>query len=175
MTHPAHVQLKRPVQAAVLTVSDTRTAETDHGGQMLRQLTEQAGYIVVDSHICKDAIDDIREKLKEWLRHEAIDVILTTGGSGIAKHDVTVEAIRPLLEKEMSGFGEYFRWLSLTEDVGTRAMASRALAGTSCDKVLFVLPGSISAVKLAMRRLILPELEHVVYEATKHKLHASRE
>lgn len=175
MSHTIRVQRNRPVQGAILTVSDTRTAETDRGGQLLRRLTEQAGHIVVDSHICKDSVEAIRGKLEEWLRIENVDVIMTTGGSGIAKRDVTIEAIRPLLDKEIAGFGEYFRWLSLTEDIGTRAMASRALAGTSCDKVVFALPGSTGAIKLAMNRLILPELEHLVWEATKHKHYASRQ
>lgn len=159
----------RPIRLAVLTISDTRTEQTDLGGRLVRELAEQAGIDIIDSHLCIDAIKSIRMKLQEWLLMENLDAIITTGGTGIAKRDVTIEAVRPLLEKELDGFGECFRWLSFTEDAGTRAIASRALAGVSCDKLLFALPGSTGAVKLAMHRLILPELPHLVFEATKHK------
>ncbi len=159
---------KRSIQAAILIVSDTRTERTDLGGKLIREISEDAGVVIVEFSIVFDEIEAIQEKISKWLENEEIDVVITTGGTGIAKRDVTVEAVLPLLDKEVEGFGEFFRMLSFTEDVGTRAMLSRALAGTANDKVIFVLPGSIGAIKLGMQRLILPELKHFVYEATKH-------
>jgi len=168
VSNPAHTKIVRQIHGAVLTISDTRTIVTDQSGQLIRKLAEQTGVLIADSSICKDSIHDIRTILKRWLHNPAIDVIVTTGGSGIAKRDVTIEAVKPLLEKEIEGFGECFRWLGFTEDAGTRAIASRALAGIVYNKLIFVLPGSVQAIKLAMTRLILPELNHLVYEVTKH-------
>lgn len=162
-------KMKQPMVGAILTVSDTRTKETDLGGKRVRELLEQNGLQIAESYICKDDIENIRQKLQYWSSLKEIDFMITTGGTGIAKRDVTIEAVTPLLEKEIVGFGECFRWLSFTEDVGTRAIASRAIAGTVNDKVLFALPGSVKAVQLAMNRLIIPELKHLVFEATKHK------
>lgn len=169
MTVVSSEQMKQPMTGAILTVSDTRTEETDLGGRRIRELLEQNQLQIADACICQDALEDIQQKLQRWLSLEEIDFIITTGGTGIARRDVTIEAMAPLLEKEIAGFGECFRWLSFTEDVGTRAMASRALAGTASDKVLFALPGSVKAIQLAMNRLILPELGHLVFEATKHR------
>ena len=95
-------------------------------------------------------------------------MVITTGGTGIARRDVTIEAVKPLLSKEMDGFGELFRFLSY-EDVGTRAVLSRALGGSIGDKAIFVLPGSPGAVRLAMKKLIIPEAGHVTKELTKHR------
>ena len=103
-----------------------------------------------------------------WLLRPEIDAVITTGGTGIAKRDVTLEAVRPLFEKEIDGFGELFRYLSFAEDVGTKAVLSRASAGSAKDKALFVLPGSTGAATLAMKRIILPEIRHIVHELTKH-------
>ncbi|QUG41509.1 MogA/MoaB family molybdenum cofactor biosynthesis protein [Psychrobacillus sp. INOP01] len=159
--------LNRTLQAAILTISDTRTEETDKGGHLISQLLEQASVDVVEKLICKDEISEIQTILKTWTSNNKIDVIITTGGTGIAKRDCTIEAILPSFTKEISGFGELFRFLSFTEDVGTKAMLSRAVAGVVNDKAVFVLPGSVGAIKLAMTKLILPELEHIVFELTK--------
>ncbi|RIP19056.1 molybdenum cofactor biosynthesis protein MoaB, partial [Staphylococcus gallinarum] len=105
-------------------------------------------------------------QLREWLK-EDIDVIITTGGTGIAQRDVTIEAVSALITKEIEGFGELFRYLSYTEDVGTRALLSRAIAGAVGDKLIFSIPGSTGAVKLALNKLIKPELNHLVKEITK--------
>lgn len=158
------------MRIAVLTISDTRTIQTDKGGRVLNELAKQAHFEVVENIICKDDVEEIQNALKRLRKKEEIDAIITTGGSGIAKRDSTIEAVSPLLNKEIDGFGELFRWLSFTEDVGTSAMLSRAIAGISQDKVIFVLPGSINAIKLAMHQLIIPELEHLVFEVNKHKL-----
>ena len=114
----------------------------------------------------KDDKAAITTQLKAWLDTD-IDVIITTGGTGIAARDVTIEAVQPLLTKEIEGFGELFRYLSYTEDVGTRALLSRAVGGTVHDKLIFSLPGSTGAVKLALEKLIKPELNHLVLEVTK--------
>lgn len=162
-----HIKLDRDIEVAILTVSDTRDYNTDKGGQLIQTLLENVN--VKDDYykIVKDNQQDIHEQLSTWLKQNDIDVIITTGGTGIAQRDVTIEVVRPLLDKEIEGFGEMFRYLSYTEDVGTRAILSRAIAGTHQDKLLFSLPGSTGAVKLAMDKLIKPELNHLVHELTK--------
>lgn len=163
-----NVKLERPIRCAVLTVSDTRTTETDKGGQSVQTLLQTADFEVEMQHymIVKDELTAIQSTVQQWLTGD-VDVIVTTGGTGIAPRDVTIEAVTPLLDKEIEGFGELFRYLSFTEDVGTRALLSRAVAGTAKRTLIFCLPGSTGAVKLALNRLILPELTHLVYEMNK--------
>ncbi|EGQ3748199.1 molybdenum cofactor biosynthesis protein MoaB [Staphylococcus pseudintermedius] len=163
-----NVKLERPIRCAVLTVSDTRTTETDKGGQSVQTLLQTADFEVEIQHcmIVKDELTAIQSTVQQWLKGD-VDVIVTTGGTGIAPRDVTIEAVTPLLDKEIEGFGELFRYLSFTEDVGTRALLSRAVAGTAKRTLIFCLPGSTGAVKLALNRLILPELTHLVYEMNK--------
>ncbi|ELH1863106.1 molybdenum cofactor biosynthesis protein MoaB [Staphylococcus pseudintermedius] len=163
-----NVKLERPIRCAVLTVSDTRTTETDKGGQSVQTLLQTADFEVEIQHymIVKDELTAIQSTVQQWLTGD-VDVIVTTGGTGIAPRDVTIEAVKPLLDKEIEGFGELFRYLSFTEDVGTRALLSRAVAGTAKRTLIFCLPGSTGAVKLALNRLILPELTHLVYEMNK--------
>lgn len=162
--------LNRTIRIAVLTISDTRITKTDKGGKTINALAKQAHFEVVRNVICKDDVGDIQKHLKHFFEKGEIDAVITTGGSGIAKRDSAIEAISPVLDKKIDGFGELFRMLSFTEDIGTSAMLSRAMAGISHDKVIFVLPGSIGAIKLAMNQLIIPELEHLVFEAIKHKI-----
>ncbi|MCT1927139.1 MogA/MoaB family molybdenum cofactor biosynthesis protein [Staphylococcus pasteuri] len=164
-----HIKLDRDIEVAILTVSDTRDYNTDKGGQLIQTLLENENVNVKDDYykIVKDNQQDIHEQLSTWLKQNDIDVIITTGGTGIAQRDVTIEVVRPLLDKEIEGFGEMFRYLSYTEDVGTRAILSRAIAGTHQDKLLFSLPGSTGAVKLSIDKLIKPELNHLVHELTK--------
>jgi molybdenum cofactor biosynthesis protein B len=162
-------QLDRQIRIAVLTVSDTRTKHTDQSGALVHQLALDHELEVVAYEVRKDDSESIREILSVWLKNESVDAIITTGGTGIAKRDVTLEAVQPFFEKEMPGFGEMFRYLSFTEDVGSKALLSRAGAGVASNKAIFVLPGSRGAVKLAMERLILPEIQHIVFELTKHR------
>lgn len=161
-------EVKKTVQCAVLTISDTRNKETDKGGQLVQECLKGLNIEVTKEHynIVKDDKIDIQSQIDEWLASD-IDVIITTGGTGIARRDVTIEAVKPLLDKEIEGFGELFRYLSYTEDVGTKALLSRAIAGTIMNKLIFTLPGSTGAVKLAMTKLIIPELNHMVYELNK--------
>src|SRR5699024_1710223 len=163
-----NVKLDRNIRCAVLTVSATREYETAKGGKLVKELLSTLNVTITESHykIVKDEQTVITEKLKHWLA-EDIDVIITTGGTGIAQRDVTIEAVSSLITKEIEGFGELFRYLSYTEDVGTRALLSRAIDGTVNNKLIFSIPGSTGAVKLALNKLIKPELNHLVQEITK--------
>ncbi|WP_396630459.1 molybdenum cofactor biosynthesis protein B [Mammaliicoccus sciuri] len=161
-------RIDRLINVAVLTVSDTRTKETDKGGQLVQQYLKDLNVEIKEGHyqIVKDDVTEIQTQVNEWLSND-VDVIITTGGTGISQRDVTIEAIKPLLDKEIEGFGEIFRYLSYTEDVGTRAILSRAIAGTVGHQVIISIPGSTGAVKLAMEKLITKELNHLVHELNK--------
>jgi molybdenum cofactor biosynthesis protein B len=152
-----------PLGFAIVTVSDSRTEATDTGGRKLRELVEAAGHRVIDARLVRDEIASIRQAAETALETESVDVILLTGGTGISTRDVTVEA-RPLFEKELPGFGEVFRMLSYAE-VGSAAMLSRATAGTTRGRAVFVLPGSPAALGLAMSKLVIPEARHLLAQA----------
>ena len=147
----------------VLTVSDTRTVETDGGGQRIQQLLRDAGHSIGAYAIVRDEPVQIEHALGEWLARTELQVIITTGGTGIARRDTTIEVVQRLIEKPLDGFGELFRMLSY-QQVGSAAMLSRATAGLSGETLLFALPGSLDAVGLALEQLILPELPHLVWE-----------
>ena len=156
------------VNCAVLTVSDTRTVETDRSGQLIQQLLQEAGKTIVLYTILKDEPVQIRDYLVAIGQNPTVDVVICNGGTGIAPRDTTYEAIEELLEKILPGFGELFRWLSYQE-IGSRAIASRAVAGIYQSKLLFSVPGSSHAVQLAMEKLILPELNHLVNQISKNR------
>jgi molybdenum cofactor biosynthesis protein B len=156
----------RRIGCAVITVSDTRTAESDGGGDSLAALLSDAGHSVVSRAIVRDDVAQIRAAVERALADDACGAVLLTGGTGTSPRDVTPEAVRPQLERELPGFGELFRMLSFQE-IGPAAMLSRAFAGSRAGKALFGLPGSPAAIRLALERLVLPELGHVVGEATK--------
>ncbi|KYH13275.1 MogA/MoaB family molybdenum cofactor biosynthesis protein [Staphylococcus kloosii] len=162
------IKLTRKIQSAVLTISDTRDYKTDKSGQLIKSLLAEENVEVRDEayKIVKDEPQAIKSQIEEWLKSD-VDVIITTGGTGISPRDITIETVRPLFTKEIEGFGELFRYLSYTEDVGTKALLSRAIAGTVKNKLIFCLPGSSGAVKLALNKLIKPELNHLVHELTK--------
>ncbi|MEM9904415.1 MAG: MogA/MoaB family molybdenum cofactor biosynthesis protein [Cyanobacteria bacterium P01_D01_bin.44] len=147
------------IRCVVITVSDTRTPETDTSGQLIQDLLTAKGHLIQAYHLVKDDPETIRERVVQ-LSAEA-DAIMLNGGTGIAPRDTTYDAIATLLTKQLPGFGELFRQLSYAE-IGSRAMASRATAGTYGSTLIFSLPGSSKAVKLAMEKLILPELRHLV-------------
>ncbi|GEN32262.1 molybdenum cofactor biosynthesis protein B [Cerasibacillus quisquiliarum] len=155
------------IRAMIVTISDTRTLETDKSGQLIEKYLTDSGHRVIKRDIIKDDISSIKSTLEHAINQPDIDVILTTGGTGIAYRDVTIETVKPLLDKELTGFGEIFRILSYTEDIGSSAIMSRAIAGVAKHKAIFSMPGSSGAVKLAMEKLILPELTHVVHEIKK--------
>lgn len=154
-TQPIHVD------AAVITVSDTRTPATDQSGQVIQTLMESEGHRLVDYQILPDEPDQIRVRVLELCQRSPLDLVILNGGTGIAPRDTTYDAIAGLLEKTLPGFGELFRWLSYQE-IGSRAIASRAIAGTCQGKLIFSLPGSSNAVRLAMTALLLPEISHLV-------------
>jgi molybdenum cofactor biosynthesis protein B len=157
---PAHVR------CAVLTISDSRTAETDTGGRAIAELLTEFGHTVVDRRLVRDDPDAVSAFVRDTAERGEADVIITTGGTGITRRDSTYEAVTQLFEKELVGFGELFRMLSHRE-IGSAAMLSRATAGLVSPCAVFVLPGSEHAVRLAMTRLILPEIGHVVREITR--------
>ncbi|WP_239614821.1 MogA/MoaB family molybdenum cofactor biosynthesis protein [Cohnella mopanensis] len=159
----------KSVACAIITVSDTRTPETDSSGQLIRQLLEEHGYTVAEYAIVKDEYDGISQLLREAADNPHVEAVLLNGGTGIAGRDTTYEAVRDQLVKEMPGFGEIFRFLSFTEDIGSAAILSRAIAGTIGKTAVFSMPGSTAAVRLAMTRLIVPELGHVMRELYKDK------
>ena len=150
----------------VITVSDTRGAADDRSGNLLAELFRAAGHQVRDVMIVTDDAAAIGGAIALAEKDEAIRAIVLNGGTGIAKRDVTVEAVTPLLDKVLPGFGELFRHLSFAE-IGAAAILSRAVAGSRGHRMLFVLPGSTNAVRLAAERLILPELSHLVRELDK--------
>ena len=150
----------------VITVSDTRTFESDTGGALIVELLENAGHHVRKRSIVTDERESIVHSVLELTRDDDIDVVITTGGTGIARRDVTFEAMDSILDREIPGFGELFRMLSWQE-IGSAAILSRATAGAIGSTAIFSLPGSRNAIRLAMERLILPEIAHVVFEIRK--------
>jgi molybdenum cofactor biosynthesis protein B len=156
-----HAGAKRSVACAVITASDTRTPETDTSGRTIRTLLEESGHRVAAYDVLPDEPARIARRIGEHLRDASIDAVLVNGGTGVAPRDTTYEAVDALLEKRLDGFGELFRMLSFAE-IGAAAMLSRAVAGIAGGTVVFSMPGSTKAVELAMRRLVLPELGHLV-------------
>ncbi len=151
------------VACAVVTISDTRTEDTDASGDAIARRLEAAGHRVVIRHLVKDDPEAIRLLIESHIDSPGVDAVITTGGTGITARDGTFEVISALVERPLTGFGELFRMLSY-EQVGAAAMLSRACAGIAGRLVIFALPGSEAAVTLAMDRLIAPELAHVVRE-----------
>ncbi len=160
MSKPHPDTATRSVTCAVITVSDTRTKDTDRSGQLIQQLLAESQHTVGFYKVLKDEPDDLRTAIAFLQQRSDIEVLLFNGGTGISPRDRTYDAIVELLDKSMPGFGELFRMLSYAE-IGSRAMASRAIAGTIGHQVLFSMPGSTGAVKLAMEKLILPEMVHL--------------
>lgn len=151
----------RGVRCAVLTISDTRKVETDVSGRTIVELLEADGHVVAKRQILRDEPKDVHDALIAQVG--GVDAVITTGGTGITSRDSTYEAVVGLFEKRLDGFGEIFRMLSYSE-IGSAAMLSRACAGVARGTAIFILPGSENAVRLAMTKLILPEIGHVVRE-----------
>lgn len=148
-----------PVNVAVLAVSDTRTLETDRSGQTIVDLLTEAGHRVAAREIVADNREAIRGRLEGWIADDGVDVIIATGGTGVTPRDVTPEAMAPLITKPIPGFGELFRWLSYDE-IGTSTIQSRAEAALCGTTYVFLLPGSTGAVKTAMNKILLSQLDH---------------
>ena len=154
------------VPTVVVTVSDTRTLETDTGGGLVAELLAGAGHVVADRAIVPDEPEAIAAALEAALSREGCRAVIFTGGTGVAPRDVTPDTVEPRLARVVPGFGELFRLLSY-EEIGSAAILSRALAGIAEGRVVFVLPGSRGAVRLGMEKLILPEIGHLAAEAVK--------
>ncbi|MDM9379216.1 molybdenum cofactor biosynthesis protein B [Chlorogloeopsis sp. ULAP01] len=161
MYQPHPEQSRITVICAVVTVSDTRSKENDKSGQLIQQLLSDASHTIGAYTIIKDEPVQIQEQLEVLGKNSNLDAVIFNGGTGIAPRDTTYDAIEKLLEKTLPGFGELFRFLSYQE-IGSRAIASRAVGGIYQSKLIFSLPGSSNAVRLAMEKLILPELPHLV-------------
>ena len=165
MSHTEHrADSPKTTRCFVLTVSDTRTPETDRGGDAIVELLGTEGHVVAGRMVVPDDPDRVRETLRTAIDDPDIDVAISTGGTGITQRDGTYEVITALLDKRLDGFGELFRALSY-EEIGAAAMMSRACGGLAGRTILLSLPGSPNAVRLAMSKLILPELGHLVREA----------
>src|SRR6266498_1917275 len=158
----AQAELPQSIRCGVITISDTRTPANDTSGAAIRALLEAAGHTVTRYQLVKDEPDEIAALVRE-LCGSGCQVVLTNGGTGIARRDSTFESIDALIEKRLPGFGELFRMLSYA-DIGPAAMLSRATAGTIGGTLIFCLPGSTGAVQLGLDKLIVPELQHLVWE-----------
>jgi molybdenum cofactor biosynthesis protein B len=154
----------KSVNLAIITVSDTRTEADDSSGMAIADIMARAGHIIVRRAIVKDEVEEIQKALRELIEDTGVQAVVMNGGTGIARRDVTLEAITPFQEKSIPGFGELFRTLSFNQ-VGSAAMMSRASAFVTEGKIVFCLPGSEKAVRLAVEKLIAPELGHMVWEA----------
>jgi molybdopterin adenylyltransferase len=156
----------RSIGCFVLTVSDTKTPETDTSGTLIRELVTAAGHTVAGHAIVKDEPAQVTAVIREGCASAAVQAFILTGGTGVTSRDSTFEAVEAMLEKRLTGFGELFRMLSYQE-IGAAAMLSRAQAGVVQRRALFSLPGSPNACRLALEKLILPELGHVLREISR--------
>jgi molybdenum cofactor biosynthesis protein B len=161
--HRSSAPAASAIRVAVISASDSRTLRTDAGGALIEALATQAGFSVTARELLPDDKELIRAQVSSFVATNQCDVVLVTGGTGVAPRDSTVEAVAPLFERRLDGFGELFRMLSFAE-IGPAAMLSRAGAGTIGRVAVFLMPGSPAAVRLALERLILPELAHLVGE-----------
>ncbi|MGX1195996.1 MogA/MoaB family molybdenum cofactor biosynthesis protein [Metabacillus sp. SLBN-84] len=151
----------------VITVSDTRSKETDKSGQLIIEMLQKRSHSIRDYQIVIDDFAAIYKEVMAGCLDREIDVILLNGGTGVAKRDVTIDVVESLIEKQLPGFGEIFRMLSYTEDIGSAAIMSRATAGIAKNTAVFSMPGSTGSVSLAMEKIILLEITHIVREIRK--------
>jgi molybdopterin adenylyltransferase len=168
MAYEEHRNSAKAINArcAVITLSDTRTIHTDISGKRIAELLAGEGHSVEERRVIRDDAEALRGVLAELFGLEEIDTILTTGGTGVSSRDQTIGVIGSVIETPLPGFGELFRMLSWAE-IGSGAMLSRAIGGIARGKAVFAMPGSTAAVELAMTKLILPELRHVLFEIGK--------
>ena len=156
----------RPITVSILTVSDTRTLDNDLGGQLIEELIQAAGNYVLQRAIVVDEPHQIRETARKMIEADTCEALLVTGGTGLAARDCTPEAIEPLFDAVIPGYGELFRMLSFAE-IGSASMLSRASGGRVGKKVILTMPGSPAGVRLAMEKLVVPEIAHLVHHAGK--------
>jgi molybdenum cofactor biosynthesis protein B len=163
-THKA--EAPRTIRCFVITVSDTRTEATDASGRAIAELLTANGHTVTGRTIVRDDAELVRDTIIRELAHADVQAIITTGGTGITSRDSTYEAVSAMLQKRLDGFGELFRMLSY-QQIGSAAMMSRACAGLVASRIVIALPGAEAAVRLAMDKLVLPEIGHMVQQATR--------
>ncbi|MBI5367678.1 MAG: molybdenum cofactor biosynthesis protein MoaB [Planctomycetes bacterium] len=163
--HKEHAKDLGHVRYALVTTSDTRTLATDQSGKAAQEMLGGAGHACVAHELVPNDAARIRATVEGLLARE-VELVLVSGGTGISRKDVTIETLRPLIEREIDGFGELFRTLS-REEIGTAAILSRAFLGVARGKLLACVPGSTGAMRLALGRILLPELGHMVHELTK--------
>ncbi|AFZ46778.1 molybdenum cofactor synthesis domain protein [Cyanobacterium stanieri PCC 7202] len=149
------------VNCGIITISDTRNFESDKSGKIIKEKLSEKQHNISFYQIVKDDPEQIKSLINKLVKEETIDILILNGGTGIAPRDNTFDVLEKLLDKKIPGFGELFRYLSYQE-IGSRAMVSRAIAGIYKNKIIFSLPGSSNAVKLGMDKLILPELNHLI-------------
>ena len=168
MAYEQHLKSAKKIVArcAVVTLSDTRTAETDTSGQLIQKLLREAGHEVAAYHVIRDDPAELEKLLQALLADARVDVVLTNGGTGIANRDQTIGVVERVIDQPLPGFGELFRMLSW-QQVGAGAMLSRATGGIARGKPIFAIPGSSKAVELGMTQLILPQVRHILYELRK--------
>ena len=167
MGHTEHEAISpKTVNVAVVTVSDSRTVDTDESGRLIKERLMGAGHNVNSYHLLKNDKVKLRALMTDLISVQDVDAVIITGGTGLSGKDITVETVTPTFDKTMDGFGELFRSLSYQE-IGPAAVLSRAIGGVSGRKVILCLPGSTAAVKLAMEKIIIPALPHMVREATR--------
>ena len=167
MSHLEHKKVSpTSVSYALIVISDSRTEQDDESGKLFKEQLSQNGHRLMAYALLKNDSAAVRQKITELLKLEELQVIITSGGTGLSRRDVTVETVSPMLEKKLDGFGELFRSLSYTE-IGTSSIMSRAVAGVTNGKVIISLPGSLGATRLAIEKIILPEIGHMVREATR--------
>lgn len=157
---------KKKVTVAIVVISDSRTPNTDESGEVAADILRKKGHTVAEQLLVGNDRDAIASALSGLMKRADIDAVLTIGGTGISKRDITVDTLSPLMEKRLDGFGEMFRMMSYKE-IGTGALMSRATAGVIGGKVVMCLPGSTEAIRLAVKRIIIPEIGHMVHEATR--------
>ncbi len=162
--HRAAGAQRAAVRCAIVIVSDTRTIATDESGPLARRLVGEAGHEVVDFALLPNDEANTRAHVARLIARDDVDFVILSGGTGLGAKDRTVEAVRPLIEKELPGFGELFRVISWQEQIGTAAILTRALAGGVNGKLIVSLPGSKAAVDLALTKILLPELQHLMHE-----------
>ena len=163
-THRAEGDALPALRCAVLTVTDSRTIDTDESGKAIQRLLDGAGHTIADYTILPNNEARVRGHVRTLIARPDVDAILITGGTGLGSKDRTVEAVTSLLEKELPGFGEIFRVLSFQEQIGAAAILSRAVAGSANGKLVVSMPGSKAAVELALTRILLPEMRHAIRE-----------
>ena len=167
MGYHEHKKLEnKTIGCAVLVTSDSRTEETDESGKLIKQRLLDRGHKVVYYTILKNDAPTLRNKITELIKQDEVQVVITSGGTGLSHKDVTIDTIQPMLEKKLDGFGELFRHLTYQE-LGTASIMSRAIAGVINGKVIICFPGSLGAATLAMDKIILSEIGHLVREATR--------